>query len=390
MKISARKALPIGVLVMGLIATVALVSARPAVKSRAPERALPLVRVMEAASESVQLRVSAQGSVVPRTESSLVAEVAGRITEVSPSLAPGGFFESGDLLVQIDPSDYRVALERAKAGLARAESELDWARASLARRRTLSDQGVASDAALEDAQNSERVAEAVRRDAGAALEQARRDLERTRVVAPFAGRVREKHVDVGQFVSRGVNVARVYAVDYAEVRLPISDEDAAFVDLPIDYRDSHSDSDGPRVILRARFAGRNYEWSGRVVRTEGEIDPRTRMIHAVARVEDPYGRGNDPDRPPLAVGLFVDAEIEGRRYDDIVVLPRSALRGRDHVVVVDDDDTLRLRKVEILRRERDRVMVRAGVAAGEKVCISPLPVSVDGMRVRTVTVELDP
>ena len=153
--------------------------------------------------------------------------------------------------------------------------------------------------------------EANRLEAEASLTQAGHDLQRTKVKAPFAGRIRNKYVDVGQFVNRGNPVARIYAVDYAEVRLPIPDDAAAFVDLPIDYRGEGGEAPQPKVVLTADFGGEQFSWNGRIVRTEGELDPRTRMIHAVARVEDPYGRGDDPNRPPFAVGLFVEAEIEG-------------------------------------------------------------------------------
>ncbi len=320
----------------------------------------------------VQLRVEAQGSVAPRTESDLVAEVAGRITWVSPHLAPGGFFEEGDLLAQIDTSDYELAVERAEAALTRAQSELALARNHLERRRSLAERGVASAASLDEAVNTERVATAALRDARALRSQARRDLERSRIKAPFAGRVREKRVDVGQFVGRGAGVARIYAVDYAEVRLAIPDQEAAFVDLPIDYRGEAGENEGPEVLLRARFAGREYSWTGTIVRTEGEIDPRTRMIQTVARIQDPYGRSAQADRPPLAVGMFVNAEIGGRLLQDVVVLPRSALRGRDQVVVVDAEHRLRLRRIEILRKERDAVVIAGGLAPGEFVCTSPL------------------
>jgi hypothetical protein len=108
------------------------------------------------------------------------------------------------------------------------------------------------------------------------------------------------------------------------------------------------------------------------------------MIHAVARVEDPYGRGDDPDRPPLAVGLFVNAEIQGRRVDDAVVIPRSALRGHSEVVIVDDENRLRLRRVDVLRRNPRTVVLIAGLDPGERVCTAPLSVVVDGMQVRPV------
>jgi RND family efflux transporter MFP subunit len=342
------------------------------------------VRVVRAMPRPVELSVRTQGTVVPRTESDLVAEVSGRIIAVSASLASGGFFEPGEVLVSIDPSDYEIALERARASLDRNESRLELARTALARQERLAKRNVGSSADLDGAKNAERVAEADLREARAVIAQAERNLERTQVRVPFTGRVREKKVDIGQYVNRGTPIARVYAVDYAEVRLPIPDRDAAFVDLPIGYRDDEGESTGPSVLLRARFAGREYTWTGRIVRTEGELDPKTRMIHAVARVEDPYGRGEDPDRPPLAVGLFVDAEIQGRRQLGIVELPRDALRNGDEVAIVDADSRIELRRVEVLRRDGDRVFVASGIEPQERVVSGPLTLAVDGMRVRVV------
>jgi len=378
--------IPLLVLALGGVATVGLVAARPGLDTRKPQHRSPLVRVARVAPREIELRVHTQGTVVPRTESDLVAEVSGRIIAISPSLASGGFLEPNEALVRIDPSDYEISVERAEAAIARAESQLQLADTALERQQRLAHSHVGSSADLDSARNDQRVAEANLRDAHAALRQAQRDLERTRVRVPFAGRVREKHVDVGQYVNRGTPVARVYAVDYAEVRLPIPDREAAFVDLPVDYRGDDADVSGPEVLLRARFAGREYTWKGRIVRTEGELDPKTRMIHAVARVENPYGRGDDPERPPLAVGLFVDAEIRGRRVADAISLPREALRGSDEVVVVDRDGRLDVRRIEILRRESDRILVASGLAAGEQVVTGPLAVAVDGMQVRVFEV----
>jgi len=373
--------LPILVVLLGIVGATGLLRVRPSVATHRTARPLPMVRVMAVELQDVQLRIEAQGSITPRTESDLVAEVAGRITWVSPSLAAGGFFEKDELLARIDASDYELALDRADAALTRAESEAALARNHLERRRSLAARGVASAAALDEAVNTERVATAAVRDARAFRSQARRDLERSGILAPFAGRVREKHVDVGQFVGRGAGVARIYAVDYAEVRLPIPDQEAAFVDLPIDYRGEVGESQGPEVLLRARFAGREYSWTGTIVRTEGEIDPRTRMIQTVARIQDPYGRSAQRERPPLAVGMFVQAEISGRFLHDIVVLPRSALRGRDQVVVVDAENRLRLRRVDILRKQRETVVIAGGLAPGELVCTSPLETIDEGSEI---------
>ena len=181
----------------------------------------------------------------------------------------------------------------------------------------------------------------------------------------------------------GTPLATIYSVDSAEIRLPLPDDELAFVDLPLSYRGEYEGGPGPSVLLRARFAGRTYEWEGRIVRTEGEIDPRSRMIHAVARVDDPYARGGDPTRPPLAAGLYVDAEIEGRVARQVAVLPRSALRGDDQVLVVSDDDRLHIRTVEILRTTQDQVIIGSGLDEGERVCLSPLVAVTEGMQVRT-------
>lgn len=382
MKPSAKTTLPLAVLLVGSVASIGLVVGRGPVRTHAPTRELPLVHVQVARPETVRLRIETQGTVAPRTESDLVAEISGRITWVSPSLTSGGFLKQDEALLRIEATDYEVAVERASAAMVRAESEFDLARGNLERRRRLADQGVASDAALDDASHRSRVAQASLRDARAWLRQAEHDLSRTEIRSPFAGRVRGKHVGVGQFVTRGSAIARIYAVDYAEIRLPIADADAAFLRLPINYRNEATALEGPAVELRSHFAGKDYTWHGRIVRTEGELDPKTHMIHAVARVEDPYGRGDNPDRPPLAVGLFVTAWIDGIEVENVIELPRTALRGQDEMVVVDDTGRLRTRRVDILRRDRDRVWIQSGIGAGERVCISPMAVVVEGMEVK--------
>lgn len=373
--------LPVLVLTIGLLIGGGMVLARPSVATRTPSNPTPMVHVLHAKPESVHLKIRSQGTVAPRTESDLIAEVSGRITWVSPSLAVGGFIEKDASLIEIDPRDYEVAMTRAKAALSRVESQLALAKRAAERQRALSQRGVTSPVSLDDAENTLLVMESNRLEAEASLTQARHDLQRTKVKSPFAGRIRTKHVDVGQFVNRGNPVARVYAVDYAEVRLPIPDDVAAFVDLPIDYRGEGGESPQPEVVLSAEYGGERFSWNGRIVRTEGELDPRTRMIHAVARVEDPYGRSDDPDRPPFAVGLFVEAEIEGRLVDGVYSLPRSALRGKDRVMVVDPESRARLRPVTLLQSLSDRVLVSSGLEPGDRVVTSPLALTLDGMPV---------
>jgi RND family efflux transporter MFP subunit len=389
--------LPLVVLVVGIAGAMVITRARPRVMTQERKPAPPLVRIFTARAADLRLTVRTNGTVEPRTESTLVPEVSGRVLWVSPGLAAGGFFDEGDPLLRIDPSDYLAAEANARAQVAQAELRLarEKEEAEIARRdwEDLGD-GVPSPLTLRGPQVAD--ARAALDAARAVLAKAERDLDRTEVRAPFAGRVRREQVDVGQFVTRGQPVATVYAVDFVEVRLPLPDEELAFVDLPLGYRGSAAPGAGPgaspmpEVILTARFAGREHEWRGHVVRTEGELDPQSRMVHVIAQVEDPYGRRTDRDQPPLAVGLFVEAEILGHTVRDMVVVPRSAIRGRSLVYVIDDNGVLQFREVKILKAERDVVIVGDGLEDGDRVCLSPLDSAVDGMAVRTVDSGMPP
>lgn len=380
---SHRALVPLGILALGALLSAVVIATRPRVVAQSVEVLAPLVRVTEVLPRNLVLKVRGHGTVVPRSESDLVPQVSGEVVWVSPALAPGGFFDAGEPLLRIDPTDYELALEAAAAAAARAESEVVKSRKELERQRRLAESEAASEARIDQVENAFRGAKAGLREAGARRQRAERDLARTELRAPYTGRVREENVDVGQFASRGAPLAKLYAVDFAEVRVPVPDRELAYLDLPLAYRDGKtSTSEGPRVELRAEFAGTEHRWTGRLVRTEGEIDPRSRTVTVVARVEEPYARSGDGARPPLAVGLFVDVEIEGRQVERAVVLPRLALREGNHVYVVDDDDRLRIRAVEVLREDGDEVVITAGLTAGERVTLSPLRGAVDGMVVR--------
>lgn len=378
-----RRWLPAAVLVAGGAVAAALVLSRPAVPTAPPEVLPPAVRVVAVETGPVQVRVSTQGTVEPRTESDLVAETAGRVTWVSPALAAGGFFETADVLLRLDSRDHEITVERASAAVARAESEEEQARRNLDRRRALADRDMVSRALLEDAEHGVRVAGAAAADARAVLSQAKLDLERTAVRAPFAGRVRATRVDVGQFVAKGAPLARLFAADHAEVRLPVADEDLGHIEIPLGA--SQADlPDGPPVVLRARLRGRDAEWAARVVRAESAVDPQSRMLHLVARLDDPYARAGGA-RTPLPIGTFVDAEIVGRTLDGAAVIPRAALRDGDQVLVVDADDRLRFRPVELAKKDRTTAIVSQGLSTGERVLVSSLETVTEGMRVRPVS-----
>ena len=379
--------LPIAVVAIAGYAGLTMIQNRPLPETQTVEVPLPLVETIEVAYDNVRLRVSAQGTVAPRTEAEFVPEVFGRVMEISPSLVVGGFFEEGEILLRLDSREYEFAVTRSRSAIAQAELHLETERQEAAvalQEWELLGAAQPTPLAMREPQIAE--AEASLASAEAALQQAEYDLERTILRAPFAGRVRSKRVDIGQFVQRGNSVATLYSVDAAEVRLPIPDSELQFVDLPLAYRGEGGleSVNGPEVILRTQFAGQEHEWRGRIVRTEGEIDPRTRLVHVIARVEDPYGRSEDRLRPPLALGMFVEAEILGQPSGQVAILPRSVLRGADQVLVVDDTGVLRFHQVEIFRLERNRVLVRSGLSEGDHIVVSPLENAVNGMRVRVV------
>ena len=382
--------LPVFIVAAGVYGAWKIVESRPEVVTEAVEIVVPTVRAVSVKPERIRLSIHSQGTVTARTVTDLIPEISGKVLFVSPSLAAGGFYEEGEVLLRIDPHDYELALTRSRAEVAQARLRLEQERAeadlAAAEWAKMGDGAAASPLVLREPQVAQ--ATAALQASQAAFEQAKRDLERTDIKAPFNGRVRHESVDAGQYVSRGASVAQLYSTDVAEVRLPLPNEELAYVNIPLSYRyEEDSKAKGPDVLLRADWAGGEYVWNGRIVRTEGEIDTATQMLYAVAQVEDPYAQGNDSKRPPLAVGMFVRAEILGNLLPGAIVLPREAMRSSDTVYVIDLENKLRIRRVNIFKRERERVIVQSGLEEGEIVCISPLEAVVDGMDVQVVREE---
>lgn len=374
--------LPFGILAIGALIAVVMVKSRTPVPTRPTVEYAPLVRVVEAQPQELRLKVHTQGTVKARTETRLVAEVTGAIVRVSRSFESGGFFERGDVLLEIDASDYRVAVVTAQGSVAQAKVRLETEEAQGEVARDEWEQlGTGGDSPLATRELQLQEAQAALAAAEAMLDKARRDLARTKVRAPFAGRIRAKLADLGEYVAPGVPVAEVYSVDIAEIRLPIPDADLAFLDLPADYRGATVQEAGPEVVLYADFAGQRHSWAGRIVRVEGEIDPVSRMVNVVAQVQDPYGKHGEEESLPLAVGMYVEAEIMGSLIVGAITVPRTALRGK-RVLVVDGDDRLRFRGVDVLRVERGTAVIVGGLDAGDRVCVSTLEAVSDGMKVR--------
>ena len=374
--------IPVFILGGFLFLAATLMATAPVLEPSSIEKLTTSVRVLNIQPKSVQLKVNSQGSVMPSTESQLIPEVSGRVAWMSPNLVAGGYFNDQDILIRVDDTDYKTKLNRAKATLNRAEAEQQHNEFEYRRMLSLEKRSLVSRSQLENALRAFRVADATLQDAQATFQQAEQDIARTEITAPFAGLVRSENVDIGQFVSRGNPIATIYAGDQVEVRLPIADRQLAYLNIPVNIRGEIPSEFQPEVKLTAQYAGQTLEWKGQIVRSEAEIDVSSRMVQLVARVE------SSANSVPLSVGLFVSAEIEGLAAENVVVLPREALRNDNQVLVVDEEDRLRFRKIEPLRLYQNDLLVRAGLQAGERVCISPIQTAIEGMLVNPIPNEV--
>ena len=373
--------IPVSIVGIFLFLAATLMATAPVLEPSSIEKIATTVRVVEIQPKSVQLKVNSQGSVMPSTESQLIPEVSGKVSWMSPNLVAGGYFDDQEILIRVDDTDYKTKLDRAQANLTRAEAEQQHNEFEYRRMQSLVKRNLVSRSQLENALRAFRVAEASLQDATANFNQAEQDLSRTQIKAPFAGLVRAENVDIGQFVSRGNPIATIYAGNQAEVRLPIADRQLAFLNIPVSIRGEIPKEFQPKVTLTAQYAGQTLAWKGTIVRSEAEIDVSSRMVQLVARVE------SSSNPVPLSIGLFVSAEIEGLAANNIVVLPREALRNDNQVLIVDKENRLRFRKIDTLRLYQDDLLIKAGLEAGERVCVSPIQTVIEGMKVNPISIE---
>jgi RND family efflux transporter MFP subunit len=348
----------------------------------APPLVPPVVEVRVAAPTAHALSVETQGTVRPLREIKLVSQVGGRVEEVSPRFAQGGFFAVDEPLVKVEDVDYQFLIARAESQVAAARQRLaeEQGRA-LQAKREWRDLGSAQGNALFLREPQLASAKAALRASDADLAAARLDLSRTSIAAPFNGRISEKFVDVGQYVALGTVIATIYDTDVAQVRLPLTDQQVALLDLPLIYNNElPAEREGVPVLLHARFANREWQWQGKVVRTDASIDESSRVVYAVVEVQKPFERQPGSERPPLSPGLFVSATITGRQLQQVVELPRSALRTDGTVMVVDTAQLAQPQPVHVLDSNADNVWVQ-GLNAGARVIVRQPTLVVAGMQV---------
>jgi RND family efflux transporter MFP subunit len=369
-------ALPVIVIIVGLVAAYLLASAR-----RAPERVDrpplgPLVEVEPVTVTDVPVVVEGHGEVTAKVAVDIVPQVSGQVVEVHPSLVAGGFFRAGEPLMVIEPRDYELALERAQAAVARTlvTLERERAEAEVASEEwdDLHPGEEATGLVLREPQIRQAEAELAAAEADLAV--ARLNLERTRVRVPFDGVVVSESVDPGQFVAPGNRLATVYGTDVVEVRVPLTTDELEWFEVP-----SRGRGAGARAEIRTGPGGSDSAWQGRVTRMEAMVDPSSRMVHVVVEVEDPYRASGN--RPALLPGTFVDVRIFGRTLEDVARIPRFAVREGGRAWVF-DDGRLRIRDLEILRADREQALVGQGLASGDLLIVSSLDAVTDDMVVR--------
>jgi len=368
--------IPILVVIAGFAAAAVITSSRKA-PPRVDRPALgPLVEVLPVEVADVPVVVSGHGEVVAKVSVDLVPQVAGEVVATHPSLVAGGFFRAGEVLITIDPRDYELAVERARAAVARAKVTLEreQAEAAVAREEWSALHPDEEPTALVIREPQIRQAEAEYAAAEADLSVARLNLERTRISLPFDGVVVSENVDVGQFVGNGSRLATVYGTDAVEIRVPLDSRETAWFDVP-----SRQGGRGAVAEVSVDSGSSRSTWKGRVTRMEAQVDQMSRMVHVVIDVPRPYETSGG--RPPLLPGTFVDVRIFGRTLEDVVAVPRFAIHDGDRVWVF-ADGALEIREVGIERADREQTLVSSGLGAGDLVIVSSLDAVTDGMTIR--------
>ncbi|MGX5913716.1 efflux RND transporter periplasmic adaptor subunit [Aliidiomarina sp. Khilg15.8] len=374
--------LPIIIIILAIVIAMVLAANRSAPERGGPERLPVLVNYESVRIADQRFHVDSQGAVRPKFDTRLVAEVSGQVVHVADRFVAGGYFESGDVLVRIDPSDYETAKEEARANLARAEAAVAEERArgrvAEAEWRSITEGEIPS-LGLREPQLASELANL--QSARARLAQAERNLERTYIRAPFSGVLQSKNVNLGQYVATNTEVGNLLATDVAEIRLPLTEVDMAFLDVPTGLQ---PDAAGPEVTIGAEIAGQRYEWQGSLVRTEGVVESTSQVIYGVVEVRDPYNRKGPTHERVLPFGRFVEARVEGITVVNLIELPREAVNSAGYVWVISEDDEriLQRREVQVERRDRQSVYVSAGLEEGEKILTTQLDNPIAGQRVR--------
>ena len=335
----------------------------------------------ELKKQDITLRVKTNGEVKPLNEINLISQVSGKIIDAADEFVDGGIIKAGSPLVWVDDRDYQLAVISAESNVAKAKKllEREIAESELARR-DWKELGIgdANPLTLRIPQLKE--AEANVNAANANLERAKLNLERTVVTLPFQGIIKKKITGIGQFVGAGSILATAFSTEEVQIALPLTDYELSYLGLPLAYQGQYSSS--PEVKFISNISNKKYEWNGRITRTAGSIDPPTRLVYVYAEVLNPYDTS-----PPLAIGMFVDAEIEGKKISDAFLIPNSSITDDTFIYTIDEENYLRIKEVEVLGVVDDYLVIKGDIKEGVRVVTSPLNNAEDGMALTPILLD---
>ena len=400
----------------GVFALLKIFRKEPVVQT--PDHPGPLVAVRPLKVIDHTVTVTGFGAVRPRVNVQLIPQVSGSVVDLHPDMVDGGFFRAGETLITIDPRDYELAVQQARALVASSHVRLERevAEAEVAKKEWLNlhpDQQPSSVLVLREPQIKQATAEL--QAAQARLERAELDLERTRISLPFDGRVVSKQVDRGQFITAGQPIAAVYGTDVMEIPVPLENKQLAWFRLPHpngnplppvgpaqtptvseglsqqtlpihigisegpSKRTPKNNPNAASARVHLRFAGKDHRWTGRVVRTQANIDPDSRMVYVIVEVDEPFQDHNG--LIALLPGMFVDVTITGKTLHNVIPVPTHAVHNTDEVWVI-EDQRLRVKKVRIARQDERFAYVAEGLDNHADVVLTPLDIVTDNMKVR--------
>lgn len=374
--------LPVIVIILSIFIARETISNKPVATRKQPVKHPASVEIMPVSKQNYLIKLSTQGTVRAHTETTLVTQVAGIITEISPKLESGQFFEHGDWLLSIDSRDYETAVTVAKSSLTQAKVQLaqEQAQARQAQREwdRLNPGEKPTDLVLRIPQltNSKATVAA----AQAQLDQAKLNLERTHIKAPFAGQIREKMVSLGQYITPATQLLSLFATDYVEVRLPLRSDQMALLGLLKNNREKQA---AVSAAVSSEIGGQQYVWPATITRSEGVIDPASRQTYVIARINNPY-EGGTGHNIPLKVGQFVIAKIKGKQLEDVFVLPNSVIQPDDSIYTVGSDHMLQRQNITIMWQDDEYSIIAKGLSASDLVVTSPVSISLVGSKVLPV------
>ncbi|MBV63008.1 MAG: hypothetical protein CMP45_00665 [Rickettsiales bacterium] len=352
----------------GILIFYSLVVTKPVAETVQREAVLSTVEVWVAEPSEHQVVIDTQGIVEPVHVTDLASEVGGRVKFLSPDFEVGQRFEEGQVMLEIDSSDY-------EAIQAKANSELSEAKLSLIKEKALSRQAIRdwealgkgkdpNDLVLRKPQLETALARVVAAKAG--LEKSERDLERTKIRSPYESKVKKTNVELGSLLSPGTIIGSIYSADKYEIRLPVSISDYDFVEF-----DSSSE-----VSFYTDIAGTQHEWKGQLLRTESQVDRSSQSIFLVASIEN-----SDLKNKFLVPGIYLKAKLFGKKIKDTYSVPRGALIGKNRIIIALENDTVSFKEVTIMRSSRDEVIISGGISKGDRIITTPIPNAIEGMKV---------